>query len=66
MTGLRITKADVDWIVARGLLRGNQVAPLGSAWNARHASSTDVAPRWLMTHVLHCVGGMAHVAADAA
>ena len=63
MTGLRITKADVDWAVARGLLRADQAAPLWSAWSERRAAAPDLAPRFSITHVLYYLGGMIAIGA---
>ncbi len=63
MTGLRITKADLDWAVAQGMLREDQASPLWSAWSERRANAPDVAPRFSITHVLYYLGGMIAIGA---
>jgi hypothetical protein len=63
MTGLRISKADVDWAVAQGLIGGEQAAALWSAWSERRANVPDVEPRFSITHILYYLGGMIAIGA---
>jgi hypothetical protein len=63
MTGMRITKADLDWAASQGVIDERQAASLWSALARRQDAAPDVAPRFSITHILYYLGGMIAIGA---
>jgi len=63
VTGLRITRADLDRAVGNGTLSEQQAAELWSTWSAARTQDPDVAPRFSITHVFYYLGGMIAIGA---
>jgi hypothetical protein len=63
MTELRITKAELERTVARGIITAQQAAALWSALSEARATTPEVVPRFSITHVLYYLGGMIAIGA---